>query len=194
MSRRSVAVRIAGQTYRIRSDADEDWLHEVAACVDGAMAQIRDRTGAVDSLDVAMLTCLNMAREVLVLRGRLEDETSAFGGADVESRVQAMIELVETTLGSSVPGSDSEGDRFGSSVTPDEIDQQTTAATEADAGQAKAELLTLPAGSERADAGGAAEGLIGPLVGADSDAQGADSAAHALLAEMDPTAVARETG
>ena len=65
MSKKSVAVRILGQEYRIRSDADEEWLQHVAACVDTAMDQVRERTKTVDTLDVALLTCLNLAREVL---------------------------------------------------------------------------------------------------------------------------------
>jgi len=37
MSKRSVAVEIAGQAYRIRSDADEASLHRLAGYVDRAM-------------------------------------------------------------------------------------------------------------------------------------------------------------
>ena len=49
MSKRSVAVQIAGQEYRIRSDADEDALHRLAGYVDRAMGRVRERTGTVDS-------------------------------------------------------------------------------------------------------------------------------------------------
>ena len=52
----------------MRSDADEAWLQHVADCVDETMAQIRDRTGMVDTFDIAMLTCLNLAREVITHR------------------------------------------------------------------------------------------------------------------------------
>jgi len=72
VARRSVAIRISGQEYRLLSDADEVWLQKVANHVDAAMTQIRDRTGTVDSLDVAILTALNLAKELLALKERLK--------------------------------------------------------------------------------------------------------------------------
>ena len=40
----------------------------MAEIVDTTMKRIEQRTGAVDSLDVAMLTALNLAREVIEVR------------------------------------------------------------------------------------------------------------------------------
>ena len=65
MGKDSVAVRIAGHEYKIRSDGDVDALREIASYVDRAMARVRERTGTVDTLDVAVLTCLNLAREIM---------------------------------------------------------------------------------------------------------------------------------
>jgi cell division protein ZapA (FtsZ GTPase activity inhibitor) len=96
LSKKSVAVRILGQEYRIRSDADEEWLQHVAACVDTAMDQVRERTKTVDTLDVALLTCLNLAREVLELR---ESEASAADPSEeVEQadRLRALIDMAES--------------------------------------------------------------------------------------------------
>ena len=64
MTRHTVEVKISGKEYAVRTDEDEAWLQQVAGLVDEKMAQIRDRTGMVDSFDVAMLTCLNLAKEV----------------------------------------------------------------------------------------------------------------------------------
>ena len=97
MSKKSVAVRILGQEYRIRSDADEEWLQHVAACVDAAMDQVRERTKTVDTLDVALLTCLNLAREVLELR---EDRDASAADPEVETeqaeRLRALIDMAES--------------------------------------------------------------------------------------------------
>lgn len=96
MNKRSVAVRIAGQEYRIKSDADEDFLHEVARYVDHSMARIRERTRTVDSHDVAVLTALNLARELLQL-GRVEPVPS--GASVIEGeRLRALIDLAEFSL------------------------------------------------------------------------------------------------
>jgi len=75
VTKRTVALQIAGKEYRVRSDADEEWLRHVADCVDETMAQIRDRTGMVDTFDIAMLACLNLAREVLTHREARSDST-----------------------------------------------------------------------------------------------------------------------
>jgi len=91
MSKRSVAVEIAGQPYRIRSDADEQSLHRLAAYVDRAMTRVREGTGTVDSLDVAVLTCLNLAREILVLREQR-------GRGVEDGKLRALIERVESAL------------------------------------------------------------------------------------------------
>ena len=105
MSKRSVAVEIAGQSYRIRSDAEEASLHRLAAYVDRAMERVRVGTGTVDSLDVAVLTCLNLAREIISLRDR-EQNANAPGARDL----RALIERVEAALPSQ---SKSEGARAG---------------------------------------------------------------------------------
>lgn len=96
MSKKSVAVRILGQEYRIRSDADEEWLQHVAACVDTAMGQVRERTKTVDTLDVALLTCLNLAREVLELREDHEVTRDSTAEAKQGERLRALIEMAES--------------------------------------------------------------------------------------------------
>ncbi|MBW2497209.1 MAG: cell division protein ZapA [Deltaproteobacteria bacterium] len=100
MSKRSVAVQIAGQEYRIRSDADADALHQIARYVDHAMGRVRERTGTVDSLDVAVLTCLNLAREIRTLR-----EQRAAGAED--EKLRDLIERVESVLGHAPEAADS---------------------------------------------------------------------------------------
>ncbi|MEZ4218927.1 MAG: cell division protein ZapA [Myxococcota bacterium] len=93
-ARRSIAVRISGNEYRIRSDADEDALQRVARYVDETMERIRTRTGAVDSLEIALLTALNIARELVELRG----ERAA---APPPEALRALIERVEAAVPSS---------------------------------------------------------------------------------------------
>jgi len=93
LGKRSISVRIGGHEYRIRSDADEEWLQRVAASVDDAMRRIRKHTGTVDSLDVAILTSLNLARELLQLR-----ETGAAGAGSKPEALRELIELVESEL------------------------------------------------------------------------------------------------
>jgi cell division protein ZapA (FtsZ GTPase activity inhibitor) len=104
--RRAVTVRIDGKEYRLVSGADEEWLQGVAADVDEAMALVRDRTETFDSLDVAVLTALNLARELVLLR---EQSTPALpttrpprpapGGSLLDpARLKALIDLAESAL------------------------------------------------------------------------------------------------
>lgn len=100
-SPRPVIVEIGGQEYRIRSAASEAWLRKVAACVDDAMGQIRERTDTVDSLDVALLAALNLARQVVQLREAQLDglgEPSEGELAVDRGHLRDLIERVETVL------------------------------------------------------------------------------------------------
>lgn len=90
-----VAVRIAGHEYKIRSDGDPDGLREIAGYVDRAMDRVRERTGTVDTFDVAVLTCLNLAREILTLRQARTPEGST---AIEDDKLQSLIEQVEAVL------------------------------------------------------------------------------------------------
>jgi cell division protein ZapA (FtsZ GTPase activity inhibitor) len=85
--KRTVAVRIRGQEFRIRSDEPADQLERIARTVDETMARVEKRTGAVDSYDVAMLTALNLAREVVGTKSRPDPVPDA--------RLRYLIQLAE---------------------------------------------------------------------------------------------------
>jgi cell division protein ZapA (FtsZ GTPase activity inhibitor) len=91
MSKKSIAVRIAGHDYKILSDGDPASLREIAKHVDQAMGRVRERTGTVDTLDVAVLTCLNLAREIFALRAQ---ENAVVDG----DRMRSLIDRVEAIL------------------------------------------------------------------------------------------------
>jgi cell division protein ZapA (FtsZ GTPase activity inhibitor) len=88
--KRTVAVRIRGQDFRIRSDEPAEQLAQIARTVDETMARIEARTGAVDSYDVAMLTALNLAREVVSFE-------SNRGSIDT-AKLRTLIEVVESVI------------------------------------------------------------------------------------------------
>jgi cell division protein ZapA (FtsZ GTPase activity inhibitor) len=93
--KRSVSVWIRGQEFRIRSDEEQESLQRVARYLDETMQKVEERTGTADSLDVALLTALNLARELVSIReGRLDAGTL---GLD-RGRLRAIIELAEAAL------------------------------------------------------------------------------------------------
>jgi cell division protein ZapA len=94
-TKRAVAVRIRGQEFRVLTDDDEAWLQRVAGYLDETMATVEERTGTVDSLDVALLTALNLARELVEIRerGPIPSQKGPEAG-----RLRGLIELAESAL------------------------------------------------------------------------------------------------
>ena len=92
MAKRSVSVRIRGHEFRVRSDDDEVALQRVAGYLDETMSKVEEKTGTVDSLSVAMLTALNLAREVVELR----EGQQGLGGDP--KRLRSLIDLAESAL------------------------------------------------------------------------------------------------
>ena len=93
--KRTVVVRLRGQEFRLRSDEDETSLQRVAGFLDQAMDTVAGRTGTVDTLDVALLTGLNLAREIVKVR---EGRSKLAVSGPSADRLRSLIELTESTL------------------------------------------------------------------------------------------------
>jgi cell division protein ZapA len=92
-----VAVSIRGQEFRIRTDDDEAALQRVAKYLDDTMATVEKKTGTVDTLQLALLSALNLARELVELRERGGAQGPSTAGIDPE-RFESLIELAESAL------------------------------------------------------------------------------------------------
>jgi cell division protein ZapA (FtsZ GTPase activity inhibitor) len=94
-AKRSVSVRLRGQEFRVRTDDDEQALQRVAGFLDQTMETVARRTGTVDTLDVALLTGLNLAREIVKIReGRTGTGVS---GLDPK-RLRKLTDLAEAAV------------------------------------------------------------------------------------------------
>lgn len=93
--RPSVPVEIRGKQFRIRSDEDPESLQRIAEYVDATMGKVEERTGAIDTLDVAILTALNLARELVTARERSDRVP--------DERLRALIDLAESGLQPEAP-------------------------------------------------------------------------------------------
>ena len=91
-AKRLVSVRILGHEDRIRTDSDPAELARVAALVDETMGRLRERTGVIDSLDLAIMAALNLARDLVAER------ESSEGFASHDERVRALTDRVEDLL------------------------------------------------------------------------------------------------
>jgi cell division protein ZapA (FtsZ GTPase activity inhibitor) len=92
-----VAVSIRGQEFRIRTDGDAESLQRVAKYLDDTMATVEERTGTVDSLQLALLSALNLARELVERRESGGVQASSAGSVDPD-RFASLIELAESAL------------------------------------------------------------------------------------------------
>ena len=92
-----VAVSIRGQEFRIRTDDDEASLQRVARYLDDTMATVEKKTGTVDSLQLALLSALNLARELVELRERTGAQGPSAANLDPD-RFELLIELAESAL------------------------------------------------------------------------------------------------
>ena len=101
MTKRTVPVEILGQEYRIRSDSDPSTIRRAAELVDETMAKVRDRTGTVDTLDIAVLTALNLANHLISLRDAAG--AGSQGGAIRSGHLGELIALLEAAIAETAP-------------------------------------------------------------------------------------------
>lgn len=66
---KTVEIKVFGQTFSVKSDADEEHIRAVADYVNKKMEEILKKTKSVSTLNVAILTALNIADDLLRERG-----------------------------------------------------------------------------------------------------------------------------
>ncbi|MCX8118715.1 MAG: cell division protein ZapA [Desulfobacterota bacterium] len=62
---KSVEIKVFGQTYIVKTDAEESHIQEVARYVNEKMNEVTRKTRSVSTLNVAILTALNIADDLL---------------------------------------------------------------------------------------------------------------------------------
>lgn len=92
----AMKIEIFDQSYNVQAEGEESYLRELASFVDEKMHAVAESTHQVDSTRVAVLTALNIADELFVLRKRLKQIEGP-----VRQRVERCVRLVEKTLAAS---------------------------------------------------------------------------------------------
>lgn len=93
MSEQTIKVEIYNQTYSIRSDGDNEYIHELAEYVDRKMREISSGTMTVDSLKVAILAALHIADEFFQLK-----HSQAQSDAQLAARSSECSEMLDRIL------------------------------------------------------------------------------------------------
>ena len=86
---RLVEIKVFGQTYTVRTDADEAHIQKVAQYVNEKMDEVTKNTKSVSSLNVAILTALNIADDLI----REREKGSAFL-QEVERKSNDLVEKI----------------------------------------------------------------------------------------------------
>ncbi|HMM79281.1 MAG TPA: cell division protein ZapA [Pyrinomonadaceae bacterium] len=80
----TMRVEIYNQTYSIRSDGDNTYIHDLAAYVDRKMREISSGTMTVDSLKVAILAALHIADELHQIQDSQRNVDGQLGSRSAE--------------------------------------------------------------------------------------------------------------
>jgi cell division protein ZapA len=65
-------VRIAGNEYTLLADLPEEYIHKVAIYVDKKMSEVTRQRGDLSTAMLAVMAAINIADEVMELRGEKE--------------------------------------------------------------------------------------------------------------------------
>ena len=82
-----------GQTYTVKTDAEEDHIQEVAKYVNEKMEEVLKKTKSVSTLNVAILTALNIADDLLKEK---EKRTALL--REVEAKSKDLVEKIDVKI------------------------------------------------------------------------------------------------
>jgi cell division protein ZapA len=91
---RLVEIKVFGQTYTVKSDAEEDHIQAIAQYVNEKMEEVLKKTRSVSTLNVAILTALNIADDLLKERGKRMALLR-----EVEAKSKDLAEKIEIKMG-----------------------------------------------------------------------------------------------
>lgn len=91
---RLVEIKVFGQTYTVKTDAEENYIQEVAKYVNEKMDEVLKKTKSVSTLNVAILTALNIADDLLKEKGKRIALLQ-----EIESRSKNLVEKIDIKMG-----------------------------------------------------------------------------------------------
>jgi cell division protein ZapA len=89
----SKKIQIYGKTYSLKSSSSEIDAEEVAGYVDSRMRELAAARSKTSTLDLAILAALNIAQELLELKGQTEAK-----GELEEDKIQQLVAALDQEL------------------------------------------------------------------------------------------------
>lgn len=90
---RVIEIRVFGQTFSVKTDAEEEYIQTVAQYVNEKMEEVLRKTRSVSTLNVAILTALNIADDLL----KEKEQRKAFL-REVEVKSKDLVEKINTRM------------------------------------------------------------------------------------------------
>ena len=90
---RYVEIKVFGQTYTVKTDEEEDYIRRVAQHVNEKMEEVLRKTRSVSTLNVAILTALNIADDLLRERDKREALVK-----EVQIKSRNLVEQIELKM------------------------------------------------------------------------------------------------
>ncbi len=91
--KKTFQVEIYNQKFSVKSDTDEKHVQKVADLVNQTIFDIKQKTNSVSSLNVALLTALNLADEYYKLKLKHQEKTRK-----VKKEIKESVELIDQCL------------------------------------------------------------------------------------------------
>ncbi|MGD0915861.1 MAG: cell division protein ZapA [Thermodesulfobacteriota bacterium] len=91
---RLVEISVFGQTYTVRTDAEESYIQAVAQYVNEKKEEILQKTKSVSTLNVAILTALNIADDLLREKAKRK---ALF--EEIEAKSKDLAEKIDLEMG-----------------------------------------------------------------------------------------------
>jgi len=91
---RLVEIKVFGQTYTVKTEAEENYIQEVAKYVNEKMDEVLKKTKSVSTLNVAILTALNIADDLLK-----EKRKRIALLQEIEARSKNLVEKIDIKMG-----------------------------------------------------------------------------------------------
>ncbi len=89
----TISVEILGRQYRIRGNADEEYVRDVARFVDSRLREVSKGASGQPADRVAILAAMNIADELFQLRRASAEEITK-----IERRAEGLISFLEEKL------------------------------------------------------------------------------------------------
>jgi cell division protein ZapA len=90
---RLVEIKVFGQTYTVKTDAEEEYIQEVAKYVNEKMDEVLKKTKTVSTLNVAILTALNIADDLIK-----EKERRVALLREIEAKSKDLVEKIDVKM------------------------------------------------------------------------------------------------